>query len=426
MDQQHVRPQPVARDRLERRVRRALELDRDRRLAPREPLAGPDVERRVRPPPVVDVELRGDVGVRLRARVDAGLLAVREHLLPLDPAAAVLAPDDRLRPRRVHRAQHLHLLVPHRVRREVDRRLHRGEREELQEVVLEDVPDHAGLLVVARAALDPHRLGDRDLDMVDHLAVPDRLEDAVREPQRHQVLDGLLAEVVVDPEDLVLGEPPLHGRTQLARRGEVVAERLLDDDAGPALALAPLADLAHHHRERLRRHGEVVEPVAAGPARLVELVQHLSHAVLAAVVGEVGRDVAHARSERLEHVGAERVAGELLHRLPHRSDELARRLLAARDADDGEPLRQEPAEGERVERRQQLALRQVARRAEHDERAGIRLAPDAQALRKRVRRLRHYRAATTRSFSAMPARSSSNESENFRTPSSSSVATTSS
>ena len=69
-------------------------------------------------------------------------------------------------------------------------------------MVLEDVADRAGLLVERRAALDPDRLGDRDLDVVDELAVPDRLEDAVREPQRQHVLDRLLAEVVVDPEDL--------------------------------------------------------------------------------------------------------------------------------------------------------------------------------------------------------------------------------
>ena len=65
--------------------------------------------------------------------------------------------------------------------------------------------------------------------MVDELAVPDRLEDAVREPQREHVLDRLLAEVVVDAEDLALLEVLLQLRVQLARRGEVVAERLLDD-----------------------------------------------------------------------------------------------------------------------------------------------------------------------------------------------------
>ena len=118
-------------------------------------------------------------------------------------------------PGRVQRAQHLHLLVPDGVGGEVDRRLHRRQRDELEQVVLEDVPDRAGLLVERRAALDPDRLADRDLDVVDELAVPDRLEDPVREPERQHVLDRLLAEVVVDPEDLVLGEVRAQDLVQL-------------------------------------------------------------------------------------------------------------------------------------------------------------------------------------------------------------------
>ena len=46
------------------------------------------------------------------------------------------------------------------------------------------------------------RLGHRDLHVVDVAAVPDRLEDPVAEPEDEQVLDGLLAQVVVDAEDL--------------------------------------------------------------------------------------------------------------------------------------------------------------------------------------------------------------------------------
>ena len=90
---------PSSSDDLERRVRRALELDRDRRLAPRQALAGADVERRVGPAPVVDVELGGDVGLGQRVRRDARLLAVARHLLALDVAAPVLAADDVLRAR---------------------------------------------------------------------------------------------------------------------------------------------------------------------------------------------------------------------------------------------------------------------------------------------------------------------------------------
>ena len=42
--------------------------------------------------------------------------------------------------------------------------------------------------------------------MVDEIAVPDRLEQAVGEAEREDVLRRLLAEEMVDAENLVLGE----------------------------------------------------------------------------------------------------------------------------------------------------------------------------------------------------------------------------
>ena len=86
----------------------------------------------------------------------------------------------------------------------VDRRLHRRQREELEHVVLDHVAQRAGLLVVAAAPLDAERLGDGDLHVVDVAAVPERLEDAVGEAEDQDVLDRLLAEVVVDAVDLRL------------------------------------------------------------------------------------------------------------------------------------------------------------------------------------------------------------------------------
>ena len=107
---------------LERRMRRALELDRDRRLAPRLPSQA-HVERRVGPPPVVDI-----ASPRRRPRRSAP----RDSFAPPRPRRNPrAAPADHvwLRARRVQRLQHLHLLVAHRVRRELNRRLHRRDRE---------------------------------------------------------------------------------------------------------------------------------------------------------------------------------------------------------------------------------------------------------------------------------------------------------
>ena len=63
-----------------------------------------------------------------------------------------------------------------------------------------------GLLVVAGARADAFLFGHRDLHVVDVLLVEQRLEDAVGEAEDQDVLDGLLAEVVIDAVDLALVE----------------------------------------------------------------------------------------------------------------------------------------------------------------------------------------------------------------------------
>ena len=94
-----------------------------------------------------------------------------------------------------------------------------------------------GLLVERATRLDPERLGHRDLDVVDVAPIPERLEDPVAEPEDEQVADGLLAQVVVDPVDLLLAEDLEDLAVEPDRRVEVAAEGLLDDDPSPAGAV---------------------------------------------------------------------------------------------------------------------------------------------------------------------------------------------
>jgi hypothetical protein len=78
------------------------------------------------------------------------------------------------------------------------------ERQDLGEVVLHHVPQGAAGFVVAGSLFHPDGFRRRDLHVGDVVAVPDRLENRVGEPQHQDVLNRLLAEVVVDPEDLLL------------------------------------------------------------------------------------------------------------------------------------------------------------------------------------------------------------------------------
>ena len=98
-------------------------------------------------------------------------------------------------------------------------------------MVDDDVAQRADRVVEVAAILDAEVLGHRDLDRPDVVPVPDRLEHRVREPEVEDLLEAHLPEVVVDAQELRLVDVLVQLVGELARRGLVVAERLLDDDA---------------------------------------------------------------------------------------------------------------------------------------------------------------------------------------------------
>ena len=233
-------------------------------------LAGADVERDAGPAPVVDVQPQRREGLGAGERINAGLLPVPRHELLPGPAAAVLAPDrdpgDVLRGGQADGLQQLDLLVPHGLGGERRRRLHQRQRQHLEDVVLEDVAGSARMLVEAAASLHTERLGHGDLHVIDPAAIPDRLEDRVGEPQREHVLDGVLPQVVVDPEHVAFGEGGMDPIVQGAGARLVVAVGLLDHDpARPAVHRAIEAggrQVVHDGREGRRRGRQVEQAVA--------------------------------------------------------------------------------------------------------------------------------------------------------------------
>jgi hypothetical protein len=98
-------------------------------------------------------------------------------------------------------------------------------------MVLHHIADRARLLVELPPSLHPELLRHGDLDPLDVIAVPDRLQEAVGEPVVQEILHRLLAEVVIDPEDGRLGKELVQRAIERLSGGEVAAERLLHDDA---------------------------------------------------------------------------------------------------------------------------------------------------------------------------------------------------
>ena len=132
---------------------------------------------------------------------------------------------------RLQRLQDFELFIPQGIRFERIRRLHRNKAKELHHVVLDHVANGAGFFVIIAASLNAQGLGNGDLHVIDVRIVPQRLEQDVGEAKRHEVLYRLLAEVVIDAEDISLEENRadhiVDGRGAVA----ISPDRLLDDDA---------------------------------------------------------------------------------------------------------------------------------------------------------------------------------------------------
>src|SRR5208337_409327 len=98
--------------------------------------------------------------------------------------------------------------------------------------------------------------------------VPEGLEYAVAKTQHQQILHGVLAEIVIDPVDLLFFKHVQNNLVELVRRSQVSPKRLLDDDAHPRTRIAwprqpRTPQLRHDVRINLRGSGEIKQPVPA-------------------------------------------------------------------------------------------------------------------------------------------------------------------
>src|SRR6185503_2344269 len=197
------------------------------------------------------------------------------------------------------------------------------------------------------------------LDRGDVVAVPDRLEHGVREPQIDDLVDAHLPEVVVDPVELILADRLVQLVRERAGGLEVVTERLLNDDARvrrQARGREPLHDSAEEEGWDLE-----VEDREGGA------FDRLCDPSVRRVVPEVPGDVREPRRKALEHLLVQFLAGAD-DRLPRALDELVDRPIVDCDAENRAV--QKPALLEPVEGMERHDLRQVACDAEDHETVG--------------------------------------------------------
>ena len=152
------------------------------------------------------------------------------------------------------------------VRFHAHRGFHGHQRHHLEQMVLNHVADGARLLVELAPAEDPEGLGHGDLEAGDVAAVPHRLEEGVGEAEDEQVFHRLFAQIVVDAEDLLLGEDAVQRVVQLPGAVPGPARR-----ASPPPPGRPRSGRRRPVRRPRRRTGSAGWPGRTADARRIGL-----------------------------------------------------------------------------------------------------------------------------------------------------------
>src|ERR1700693_2676911 len=242
-------------------------------------------------------------------------------------------------------------------------------------MVGDHVAEGAGSFVIPAAMSHAHSFRDSDLNVIDEMTAPDGLEDAVTEPEDHDVLNRLFAEIVIDAVNLRLVKNLLDVLVELARGVQVVSEGLLDDHAGPAAVLfagqVRLAQLADNLGKKTWRDGEIKEAVALGPALLVHLFDLTFQALVGRGVLKIPLDVVDPLEKPLPGF---RIDGRGGHGLEIFCQLLPERLggeSVGGKSDDGEFAREKIPLRQVAERGDELTFGQVSGGAENDHDARI-------------------------------------------------------
>src|SRR5258708_35480034 len=104
-------------------------------------------------------------------------------------------------------------------------------------MAVDDIAEGASLLIKAAASFHADGLGGSDLNVVDVAPIPDRLEDAVAEAESQDVLDGLLAQIMIDTVNLFLGEHLMDGIVESLCACEIMAEARFHHQTPPSVVM---------------------------------------------------------------------------------------------------------------------------------------------------------------------------------------------
>lgn len=281
-----------------------LEFDDDGGGFPGERLSGHEIDGDSVEIPCRYVELDRDERLGPTVGSDSFLLQVSVILSENDVPVEILAEIDA--------SEDLELFADDGSGIEPGGAIHRHERKNLQEMVLEHIPEGSEAVVIASPASDSHVLAGGYLNVVDVLVIPNRLVDSVREAEGEDVLDRLLPDIVIDPVDVGLLEYFGDLLVEDPCGSEIGPERLLEDHL-EIRAIDVLA-VIDEIRELLRGNRKVEEDLGI---RVLSGTQGFFKGKVVIEILQIQAEILHFFEERIETVFLpEETVGLLPHVFP--------------------------------------------------------------------------------------------------------------
>ena len=149
-------------------------------------------------------------------------------------------------------------------------------------MVLDDVAEESFFFKKMAAGANADVFGHGDLHMIDVFVIPERFEDGVGKPKNEEILNGLFAEIMIDPVDLALIEIFFDLGLQRSGRGGIVTKWFFNDDARPSVMdVVHVIDEAggmkffNDEGKKLGLDREIKDPIAFGAKFFVEVVELL-------------------------------------------------------------------------------------------------------------------------------------------------------
>src|SRR5690625_774991 len=156
-------------------------------------------------------------------------------------------------------------------------------------MILNHISERARLIVVPASVLYIYCFGDRYLDIVDVISIPEGFKDSIRKPEGENILHRLFAQVVVDPKNLTLFKVSRQVIIKSSCTFKVPAKRLFNHESA-FFGIPAQASHVHIQSNRLnkpRSYREIEYPVGLCTPLLLYLIQPICQAVIGLFIGKV-------------------------------------------------------------------------------------------------------------------------------------------